>query len=222
MKRAPRTLRRISCVLAYLLPLLLGIGMLVYACIPHLWFVYDHEAYETLSLNGLLENARKACRQSLESSDESAVGTQSFAHAVMASSIACRVGAVLYLFVAVFAAACAIFAFCFPPTHRHACFAKRLLRFVCPNRICLLLSYLWALLPALFPPVLVLCYRQLQGLSMRVYYFPVADWVFALICIALCAALYILTLPWQAEEHLDMFRIYRSKDAVRRAGDEVI
>ena len=48
------------------------------------------------------------------------------------------------------------------------------------------------------------------------------DWVLVLIFAVLNALAFILLLPMQNEEHLDMFRIYKSGAQVKRKGDEQI
>ncbi len=222
MSRLPRGVRRALCGAAYLLPLILGILLLVYAATPHLWFVYDHVAHETMSTAGLKQNALETCQPILDAPDKASLPDRNFAYAVKVSAVAYDVSVWLYTFIMALTALCTAVAFLLPPTHRYANRAKRILRFVCPNRICWLLTHLLLILPALFPHLLVLWYSQFQGISMRVHFDPFADWIVALLCAVLCAALYILTLPWQAEEHLDMFRIYKPKSAVARAGDEVI
>ena len=49
--------RRALIHLFYLLPLLFGVALLIYAAVPHLWFVYDGEAYSTMDLFELQGNA---------------------------------------------------------------------------------------------------------------------------------------------------------------------
>ncbi|MBQ9784427.1 MAG: hypothetical protein IJW29_02895 [Clostridia bacterium] len=222
MSTRARTAKRILCGVAYVLPLILGILLLVYASVPHLWFVHEHAAHETLSTHTLKENAVGAVESVLDDPDAATAPNRNFAYAVKISAVVCDVAAGLYLFIMALTALCTCVAFLLPPTHRYANRAKRILYFVCPNRITWLLSHALPVIPALFPHLLVHWYAQFQGLSMRVHFDPMADWIAAVIAIALSVALYMLTLPWQVEEHLDMFRIYKSKSAVPRAGDEVI
>ena len=226
MSARARVVRRILCWVAYLLPLLFGILFPIYAAREHVWYIRTEgteiTVHETVNLPTLRENAKEACDALLDNGEQTDTAMQTAAYALKAFLIVATVASVLFSFTVILTAGCTVVAFCLPPTHRYANFAKRLLRFFCPNRICLLLSFLWALVPALLPHVLLFCYRSLMGMTIRVHFDPMADWIFVLIGIALCAALYILTLPWQAEEHLDMFRIYKSKSAVPRAGDEVL
>lgn len=226
MSNRARLVRRVLCFVAYLLPLLVGILFPIYAARPHVWYIRTEgvniTVHETVNLPTLRENAQEACDALLDGAAGTDTAMQTAAYALKAFLIAATVSSVLFYFTVSFTAVCTLVAFCLPPTHRYANFAKRLLRFFCPNRICFLLSFLWALVPALLPHALLFCYKHLMGLTIRVHFDPMADWILVLIGIVLCAAVYIVTLPWQAEEHLDMFRIYKSKSAVPRAGDEVI
>ncbi|MBQ9773038.1 MAG: hypothetical protein IJW30_00055 [Clostridia bacterium] len=234
---APKRLRRLLCRAAYLLPLLLGVLFLVYTHVPHLWFVYDDPEQQgnfyitdTTSPAQLQKDAKESSFAVLDSDGETDAdgeaqavrNERSFATLLTVASVVYYVALVLFAIPATLTAICSLVAFALPPTHLYANRAKRLLHFLCPNRICFLLSFLFPILTALFPQVLLFGYQTYQGLDIRLHYQGLPDWALALALAILCAALFLLTLPWQAEEHLDMFRIYKSRDKVARRGEEVV
>jgi len=57
MSRNQNIAHRALIHLCYLLPAIFGILLLIYAAVPHLWFVYDGNAYSTMNLFELQENA---------------------------------------------------------------------------------------------------------------------------------------------------------------------
>ena len=57
MRRYSNPTHRALIHLCYLLPAIFGILLLIYAAVPHLWFVYNGDAYSTMNLFELQENA---------------------------------------------------------------------------------------------------------------------------------------------------------------------
>ena len=213
--------RRVLIHLCYFLPLLFGVVLLAYALIPHLWFVYDREAYSTMNLFELQENAWAFYEQIQAGAVTESAAVTRFAQLLPVVSALFWVLPILYGILSLAVAVCAVIAFSFEPTSRIANRTKRVLYLVCPNRVTYLLLPLLPLFSSLFPQLLLWLYRW-QGLNIRLYTFFVADWILVLILAAINAAVFIILLPMQSESHLDLFRIYKSGAQVKRKGDEAI
>ena len=221
MSRLSVRSRRVLIHTCYFLPLLFGVVLLVYALIPHLWFVYDREAYSTMNLFELQENAWAFYEQIQAGAVTESAAVTRFAQLLPVVSALFWVLPILYGILSLAVAVCAVIAFSFEPTSRIANRTKRVLYLVCPNRVTYLLLPLLPLFSSLFPQLLLWLYRW-QGLNIRLYTFFVADWILVLILAAINAAVFIILLPMQSESHLDLFRIYKSGAQVKRKGDEAI
>ena len=221
MKHYSNPTHRALIHLCYLLPLIFGILLLIYAAVPHLWFVYNGEAYSTMNLFELQENAWEFYEQVEAGLVENSEAVTWFGDLLPVVSALFWILPILYALVTILITVCSIVAFSFEPTSRTANRAKRILQLVCPNRVAYLLTSLLPLFSALFPQMMLWLYRW-QGMNIRLYTYFVADWILVLIFAALNAATFILLLPMQSEEHLDMFRIYKSGAQVKRQGDEQI
>ena len=213
--------RRALIHLCYLLPLLFGIALLIYAAVPHLWFVYNGDAYSTMNLFELQGNAWEFYEQIKSGTIESTSAVTWFEQLLPVVSALFWILPILYGVVVVLITVCSLVAFSFEPTTRIANRTKRILHLVCPNRVSYLLFPLLPLFSSLFPQLL-LCLYRLQGMSIRLYTFFLADWILVLIFAVLNAAAFILLLPLQNEAHMDMFRIYKSGAQVKKQGDEQI
>lgn len=221
MKRYSNPAHRALIQLCYLLPAIFGILLLVYAAVPHLWFVYNGDAYSTMNLFELQSNAWEFYEQIKTGAIESTAAVVWFEQLLPIVSALFWILPIVYALVAVMITVCSIVAFSFEPTSRLANRTKRILQLVCPNRVTYLLMPLLPLFSSLFPQLLLWLYRW-QGMNIRLYTFFLADWILVLIFAALNAVAFILLLPMQNEEHLDMFRIYKSGAQVKRQGDETI
>ncbi len=221
MKRYSNPAHRALIHLCYLLPAIFGIVLLVYAAVPHLWFVYDGDAYSTMDLFELQSNAWEFYEQIKTGAIESTAAVVWFEQLLPVVSALFWILPIVYALVAAMITVCSIVAFSFEPTSRTANRTKRILHLICPNRVTYLLLPLLPLFSALFPQLMLWLYR-LQGMNIRLYTFFLADWILVLILAVLNAVVFILLLPMQNEEHLDMFRIYKSGTQVKRKGDEQI
>lgn len=221
MKRYSNPAHRALIHLCYLLPALFGIGLLIYAAVPHLWFVYEGEAYSTMNLFDLQSNAWDFYEKIEAGAVEHSAAVVWFEELLPIVSALFWILPIVYALVASMITVCSIVAFSFEPTSRTANRTKRILQLVCPNRVTYLLMPLLPLFSALFPQLMLWLYRW-QGMNIRLYTFFVADWILVLIFAVLNALVFILLLPMQSEEHLDMFRIYKSGAQVKRQGDEQI
>ncbi len=221
MKHYSNPAHRALIHLCYLLPLIFGILLLIYAAVPHLWFVYNGDAYSTMNLFELQSNAWDFYEQIEAGTVENSAAVTWFKDLLPVVSALFWILPILYALVATMITVCSIVAFSFEPTSRTANRTKRILQLICPNRVAYLLVPLLPLFSSLFPQLLLWLYRM-QGMNIRLYTFFVADWILVLIFAAINAAVFILLLPMQNEEHLDMFRIYKSGAKIKRQGDEQI
>ena len=221
MKHYSNPARRALIYLCYLLPSIFGILLLIYAAVPHFWFVYNGEAYSTMNLFELQKNAWEFYEQVAAGTVENTAAVVWFEQLLPVVSALFWILPILYAVVATLVTVCSFVAFSFEPTSRTANRTKRILQIVCPNRVAYLLTALLPLFSALFPQMLLLLYRM-QGMNIRLYTFFVADWILVLIFAVINAAVFILLLPMQGEEHLDMFSIYKSGAKVKRQGDETV
>ena len=221
MKHHSNPTHRVLIHLCYFLPAIFGILLLIYATVPHLWFVYNGDAYSTMNLFELQDNAWDFYNQIQSGAIESSSAVTWFEELLPIVSALFWILSVLYAILATAIAVCAMVAFSFEPTTRIANRTKRVLHLVCPNRVSYLLLPLLPLIPALLPQLMLLLYR-LQGLKISLYTFFVADWILVLIFAVVNAVVFFLLLPMQSEEHLDMFRIYKSGAQVKRQGEEQI
>ena len=221
MSRNQNIAHRALIHLCYLLPAIFGILLLIYAAVPHLWFVYDGNAYSTMNLFELQENAWAFYEDIEAGTVENSTAVTWFKDLLPVVSALFWILPILYALIATMITVCSIVAFSFEPTSRIANRTKRILHLICPNRVTYLLVPVLPLLASLFPQMLLLLYRM-QGMSIRLHTFFLADWILVLIFAALNAVVFILLLPMQSEEHLDMFRIYKSGAQVRRQGEEEI
>ena len=221
MKRYVNPTHRALIHLCYLLPAIFGILLCIYAAVPHLWFVYNGEAYSTMNLFELQENAWDFYRQVQSGAIESNAAVKWFEELLPVVSALFWILPILYGLVSLVITVCSIVAFSFDPTTRASNRTKRILHLICPNRVTYLLVPLLPLFSALFPQLMLWIYR-LQGLNIRLYHFFLADWVLVLIFAVVNAVVFILLLPMQNEAHLDMFRIYKSGAQVKRRGEEQI
>lgn len=213
--------KRVLIHLCYFLPALSGACLLIYAAVPHLWFVYNGEAYSTMNVFQLQSNAWDFYAQIEAGAIESNAAVHWFEQLLPIVSALFWILPVLYGILSVTVAICAMVAFSFDPTSRTANRTKRILQLLCPNRVTYLLLPLLPLFSSLFPQLLLWLYRY-QGMNIRLYSFFVADWILVLIFAVINAVVFILLLPMQSETHLDLFRIYKSGAQVRRRGDEQI
>ena len=221
MSRMSVGARRALIHLCYFLPAIFGIALLIYAAVPHLWFVYDGNAHETMDLFELHSEAWDFYEKIEAGIVENSEAVIWFEQLLPVVSALFWILPIVYAIVATMITVCSIVAFSFEPTSRTANRTKRILHLVCPNRVTYLLMPLLPLFSALFPQMMLWLYR-LDGLTARLHTFFLADWILVLIFAALNALVFILLLPMQSEEHLDMFRIYKSGAKVKRKGDEQI
>lgn len=210
-----QTFHRATCRTIFLLPLISFVIFCIYAAIPHVWFVYDGKAQPTMSLFSLQANAWESAEIMRNNTDAASVNLTS---AITLLSILFWVFLGLVGLYALLTAVCSLVAFSQPPTSRLSNRSKRVLGLLCPNRITYLILPVFLIIPALFPQMMELSYLTAAGIEMHAHAFPCYDFVTALIAIALTVIPYLATLPWQSEERLDLFRIYRASKTEEKGG----
>ena len=198
--------------LSYLMPAISGVLLLIWGLIPHLYFYHDGAAYETMSSLSLVTNTFSTCREVLNGSTEGSELAILFSNTMRFFCVLFWLGVLSYTLAAVTSAICSCYAFSKDPTSRDANRAKRWMRFFCPGRVGFVLMQAVALLSAAFPHILTYFYRMHMGYrDMSVHFFGPSDLVLCAILLLCNIALFLATLRAQAEEHMDMYRLYKAK-----------
>ena len=211
MIRLSSPARRAWIRIAYLLPALVALLLLIYACIPHLFFLFEGEAHETLNLFTLMSNTWDEGRALIKGATDGSGNALMFSYIMTCGVIVSWVAIVLYTLVTGPAAVCSCYAFSKEPTSRESNLAKRWLRFFCPNRILFVLTNLLPIFPSLFPYLLLANYRAYWNYDIKLFYIGPPAWVLVVLLLLLGILPFLLLLPAQASEHLDMFRLYKAK-----------
>ena len=212
MPRLSHTARRALIRISYLLPAAVGLIFVICAAIPHLYFIYEAEAHETLSLFALVQNAYADCNAILKGASEGSAYAIVFSYVVLFCAVAFWICLVLYGIMALAAAIASTVAFAYPPTSVQANRAKRWFRLFCPNRALYCVTHLLLPISAAFPQILLYCYRhQLGYRGMTLHFFGPSDLLLTAILILLSLASHFLLLSAQSEEHMDLYRLYKAK-----------
>ncbi len=212
MSRLPSSLRRAILRAVYLLPALTGLTLLIWACTPHIFFLYGGKTYDTWNLFSLFGNAWSQCQALLSRTVDGSSAAFFFAYAVSALVILSWILIVIFAILAILSAALSSYAFSMPPTSKKANRAKRWLRFFCPNRFTYVLTLLLPLLPAAFPSILCYFYRTRLAADITAFYIGPNGLLVAGILTALNLVAFLATLPMQRDERMDMYRLYKSKN----------
>lgn len=200
---------RLLIRLSHWLPVFNGVALLVYALIPHLWFVYEGEAYTTLSLFQLAENTWLECRTIRQNAVKYSGAQRLFAQEMTTVTVLFWVFLVLYFILAIATAAGASYAFSKKPTDRLSKRAKRIVSLFCPNRVCYVLFQLLPLFCGAFPYFLV-GFRSKTEEIFTVHYEIISDLLLAGILIGCSILLYLILLPQQKKQQMDLFTVYPS------------
>lgn len=214
MKQLPSSVARPLIRIAYLLPMISGLAMLILACVPHVFFFYNGAPYDTQSPLALMGNTWREAQAMLTAETTGSGGAYYFALFMSVFTVLSWICIVLYAATAIAAAICSTVAFAHAPTERLSNRAKRWLQFICPGRVLYVISNLLLLLPASFPYLLQHCYRTQLGYHMKVYFIGVSDLLLGGILVALNLVAFLALLPAQAREQMDMFRIVKQKKPI--------
>ena len=205
-----------GCIRAtYLLPAVTWALVLICAAIPHLYFIYDGIAHETVSTFGLLTNTWSECMNVLTGSADSTPASVLFSYIMLAVAVLTWATILWHGIAAITCAICSCYAFSLAPTDRLANRAKRVFHLICPNRICYVILQFLPLPLAFFPQILTACYQSQLGLQMRLCAFGPQDWIPACSITLICTGAYLALLSAQSREHMDMFRLYKAKKDVQ-------
>ena len=212
MKRKASSLHRVLIRVVYLLPAIAWLGILIHACIPHLYFVYNDIAQETVSIFALMGNTWQECIGFFDGTANGTPADLMFSYIMVFVVVLTWISVIWCGLFALACAGCSYYAFGRSPTDKYANRAKKLFYLVCPNRVCYVLFSLPVPLLALFPHILTLAYLRQLGLTVRLYAFGPMNWIPAVILCVLCVGGFLGTLAWQDVYHLDMFRLYKGKN----------
>ena len=211
MNRIPPQTRRVLIRLSYWMPAITLLCTVGYALIPHLYFLFEGRAHETVSVFDLIVNTARECRTMLGGNVEGSPSAVYFAAIMYACVILSWISLILYAPYAVASAVCSTVAFAYPPTDPRANRAKRWMQFLCPNRTLFVLAQLLPLVICAFPTVLLAQYRNLLWYEMSLHTLGPSDLVIGGVTVAIGIALALLTLPMQSSEHMDLYRLYKAK-----------
>ena len=211
MREASNSLFRGLTRVSYLLPLMALVALLVHMAIPHVFFFYQEEIYETMSSFSLMENTWEECRAMTDLTAEGSVEALYFSYVMSFFVILSWVAIVLFAGLAIAVAVCSCRAFAYPPTSREANRAKRWLQFFCPNRVLYVITCLLPLIPASFGLILEACYRKFFYYEIEILFIGPADLVTAAVFAVLCVGTFLALLPEQSRLHMDMYRLYKAK-----------
>jgi len=213
MKPLPSKVARPLTVAVYLLPLLVGIFLLIWAVLPHMfYFLPPDDPRESLSLFDIMGDTWDTCGVLLNGN--TTPENMYFPYIMGFCVILSWISIILYAVAALPAAICSVVAFCYPPTARNANLAKRWLQIFCPNRCTYVIFQLLPIFPALFPIVLTACLRSMfpGGEKLVLLYEAVIpDWVLVGALVLFQTVAFLLLIPSQKKERMDMFTIYKSK-----------
>ena len=205
------SLSRFGIRLAYLMPLVTFLLLVIYGLIPHLYFIYQDVAYETMSLFTMVGNTWRECRATLSESGGSASAVL-FSYTMTAATVLFWGTLILHGIFSFASAICSGYAFSRIPTDRLTNRAKRILQLICPNRAFFVIGGLLPLLYATFPLLLRHCYREQMSMSISIHATTgVMDPIPAILLVLLGTSLFLATLPLQKRAHLDLFRLYKQK-----------
>ena len=212
MNALPSKPTRALIRIAYFLPLLIAVLLLVFAILPHLFYFYEGDPKQSKGLFELMSDAWDFSFKQLDGTIESTPDTMYFPYLMIFSVALSYVCVFLYALAAIPSAICSLIAFTFPPTSKTSNKAKRWLHLFCPNRTTFAIFQLLPIFPACFPLILERCQRTMFALDLHIYYdLNLPDWVIVSIAVCIPLILWLALLPAQDREHMDMFRLYKSK-----------
>ena len=213
MKRLPSSVACPLIRISYLLPFLFGILLFIHACIPHIFFLQDGDPKETQNLFELMSSTWTTCSYMLDGKLEVVADAMYFPYVMKTAVVLSWISIFAYALMAIPSAICSMVAFSFPPTARQANRAKRWMQFFCPNRVLFVFLHLLPLIPASFALILETCFRQMMAMKVTVHFIGIGDLLFTGILLAISILLWLLLLPAQNQERMDLYRLYKAKKA---------
>lgn len=211
MTSVPVSARRKPVWVAYLLPLVCALALLIWALIPHLFFIYGGDVKETISLFDLMGNTWKSCTAALSGDAKNSTTAIYFSYIMIVALVISWLAIAVNLLMTVVGAVCACLALPRDPVDPATNGVKRWMKFFCFNRGVFAVATLLPILPFLLPQLLIWFYRSWFAYDMSLHYFAIPSWIAALVLSLLSFATFVATLRLQREEHMDLFRLYKAK-----------
>ena len=196
--------------LAYLLPLLSAVALLILAATPCFFFQSRGEAFESMSLFGVMTNTYENCKGFLDGTASGSTSALYFSYVMSAILLVSLILMVLYAVFILFTAL--LFPFIWTPNapgHPTVNQLKRAYRILVPNRGCYVVCNLLPILPSCFPYFLELFYNKLLGDPATLHYLFLPNPIITAVLCALSVTLFLTTLTAQRENRMDLFRIYK-------------
>ncbi|MBR2722546.1 MAG: hypothetical protein IKB75_07230 [Clostridia bacterium] len=212
MKKPQNSTVKALIHIAYWLPLVTFLTLLIYAAIPHLYLVVENKPLGTISYFQLLINTWEQAFTAFGASD-TPVNQSFFSYITLGYALLSWACIAFYGVFSILCAVCTTRAFAADPTSQESNRAKAIFRILCPNRICFFLFQILPILQTLLPTVLVLCFEEFTPLmgKIHIHYLLLPDWLLAVIAILVTVTFFCALLPSQNSLHRDMFRLYKAK-----------
>lgn len=196
--------------LAYLMPLISGIILLILGFVPHLFYRLNNDVYSTLSPFQLLGNTYEQATRFVTGT---ASGTTADFYFFMVMLAFWALSTLCIALFAIFSALTSVMLYSVWTPQNHPTEIgnklKRLYRIFVPNRGFFVFYQILPIIPAFFPYLFQLFCKKMLGQTMKVYYYGIPDWIVALILSAAAIALFFASLSAQKENRMDLFRIYK-------------
>ena len=204
MNLSPKT-RRALIWTAYLLPLAVCLILLIWALIPHMFFIYGGDVKETMSLFELMRNTWAQCQKTLDGKTNGSSAAIYFSYAMTAAVVLSWAAIIAHVIASAVSAVCACVAFSRPATDPTANKAVRWTKFFCFHpAVYTLTSFAWCL-PFFMPLLLDLFYRKWFYYDMSLHYFGPPSWIVAILLSLISAVVFVATRKLQRSEKMDLF-----------------
>ena len=199
--------------LAYLMPLISGIILLILGFVPHLFYRLNNDVYSTLSPFQLLGNTYEQATRFVTGTASGTTADFYFFIVMLAFWAICTLCIALYAIFVIWTTVM-LFSVWMPqssPTVRGNKL-KRAYRIFVPNRGFFVFYQILPIAPALFPHLFQLFCKKMLGQTMKVYYYGIPDWIVVAILTTAAITLFLTTLSAQKENKMDLFRIYKTNE----------
>ena len=189
----------------YFLPLIVGVILLIWALVPHLFFVYGSDAKETMSVFEVMKNTWSQCRQTMKGGEKNSPTAFYFSWIMVVLVALSWVALISNVVLAICSAVCAGMVLSKPVDDPSIKGVVRWMRFLCFNPTVYALTCFSAYLPFLIPPVLNWFYQHWFLYEMKLHYFGPPSWVVAVVLALVSSVTFLATRRLQREEKMDLF-----------------
>ena len=200
--------RRALIWAAYLSPIAVGLILLIWAVIPHLFFIYGGDVKETMSLFTLMDNTWQNCRETINGTASGSTAALYFSYAMTAAVVLSWIAIISHVIASVTSVACACVAFGRSAEHPAANKAKRWMRFFCFSPAVYAITLFAWCVPFFVPLLLDWFYRKWFYYDMSLHYFGVPSWIAAILLSLISVVLFLATRRLQKKERMDLFAFY--------------